>query len=382
MKVLYVCNNAFMRGNGVSSSARTAVKYLREAGIEAELLSSGSKDPSDEKPKFELKRLYFPIFQPVIDANGYCYAARDQKIIRQAVEWADIVHIEEAFPLEKSAIKWAEKLGKPVVGTFHLYTQSILAEIPLSSFGLSNRIMMTDWRNNFYNHCSHIQCPSLGVKRVLEKWNFTAKLHHIPNGIRIPQERVIASTPQMSPYLILNIGRFAKNKRQDTLLEAMKYSRHSSGIQLYFAGNGQMLGKCRKLAGRLVADGVLRYEPVFAFHNDPKELKALAEKAYLYVHCSDLEVEGLGCIEAVREGAVPVISTGELVATSDFALDERSLYPAKDPKALAERIDWWIEHPEERIEMGQKYADSARKYSIHNSVNALIEMYREALAGR
>ena len=93
-----------------------------------------------------------------------------------------------------------------------------------------------------------------------------------------------------------------------------------------------------------------------------------------------MEVEGLSCLEAIREGAVPLIATGHLAATSQFALDERSLFPEQDAKALAQKIDWWIEHPEERLRMGQVYADSARKYNIEGSIAEIIEMYRNALA--
>ena len=49
-------------------------------------------------------------------------------------------------------------------------------------------------------------------------------------------------------------------------------------------------------------------------------------------------------------------------ATSQFALDERSLFPGGDSDALAERIDWWIEHPEERREMELRYAEHATQH--------------------
>ena len=93
-----------------------------------------------------------------------------------------------------------------------------------------------------------------------------------------------------------------------------------------------------------------------------------------------MEVEGLGCLEAIKEGTVPIISQSELVGTTDFALDGRSLFPACDAKALADRIDWWIEHPREREIMGQEYADFSRKFDIGNSITSLIEMYQKALA--
>ena len=59
-------------------------------------------------------------------------------------------------------------------------------------------------------------------------------------------------------------------------------------------------------------------------------------------------------MEAFACGLVPVIADSPRSATPQFALDERSLFPAGDTDVLAERIDWWLEHPEERREMGRQ----------------------------
>lgn len=378
MKVLFVTNNINVPGNGICTSVNTTVQHLRERGIDARFLSGISKDKDVPQPDFPLKRLHFPIFQPIIDANGFSYARRDRRVIREAVEWADIIHITEPLFLQTDAIRMAEKMGKPVVGTFHLYTQNILDEIPLASWEWSNDLLMKSWIKAFFNRCSYVQCPTQAVRKLLEKYGCKSRLEVISNGTSIPVEPVKASMPSTGPYLILTTGRLCEVKSQMTLVEAMRYSRHSGEIQLFFAGNGVNRERLRKAGSRLVSEGILRYQPEIEFLT-PAGLETLNRKAYLYVHCSRMEVEGLGCLEAIREGAVPVISQGELVGTTDFALDSRSLFPAGDAKALAERIDWWIEHPRERERMGQEYADFSRKYDIEKSITSLIEMYRKAL---
>lgn len=378
MRILFVTNNINVPGNGICTSVNTTVRHLRERGVDARFLSGISKDPNAPQPDFPLQRLYFPIFQPIIDANGFSYAKRDRKVIRRAVEWADIIHITEPLFLQRDALRVAEKLGKPVVGTFHLYTQNILDEIPLASWKWSNDLLMKRWINSFFNRCSYVQCPTQAVKRLLERYGCRSNLEVISNGTTIAGEPVKAGVPDVSPYLILSTGRLCAVKSQMTLIEAMRHSRHSSEIQLYFAGNGVNRDKLLRAGNKLVSDGILKYPPVIAFRT-PSQLKELNGKAYLYVHCSKMEVEGLGCLEAIKEGAVPVISQGELVGTSDFALDARSLFPAGDARALADRIDWWIEHPQERVRMGQEYADFSRKFDIGESITSLIGMYEKAL---
>ena len=47
MKILFVVNNYYASGNGLSASARRTVKYLREAGEDV------------------------PVFDPLIQSHGY-----------------------------------------------------------------------------------------------------------------------------------------------------------------------------------------------------------------------------------------------------------------------------------------------------------------------
>ena len=55
-------------------------------------------------------------------------------------------------------------------------------------------------------------------------------------------------------------------------------------------------------------------------------------------------------------------------------------FPAGDTDALAERIDWWIEHPAERQEMERRYAEHAKQYSLAESIRRTEEMFRQAIA--
>lgn len=379
MKVLFVNNNISMKGNGVCTSALMTAKYLREAGVEVRFLAGLHKVPDGTTPDYPLKPLYFPVFEALIERNGFRFAHCQKKVIRQAVDWADIIHIMEPFWLQRAVIDYAEKVGKPVVGTFHLYTQNVMVEISNKFWGWPNSLYMKLWKKKYFDHCSHISCPTDKVRKLLESYSFKAKLHTISNGIVVPETPASANTPQTDPYLILSIGRYSWVKGQDTILEAMRHCRHSRQIQLFFAGKGSLLDTLKKKSQALVDEGVLGYMPEFQFIGH-HEIAQVSQKAYLYIHAAKLEVEGLGCIEAVREGAVPVIGEGDLVGTTEFAIDERSIFPCGDPKALGEKIDWWIEHPQERAEMSARYAAFARTFDVHDSIRKLIQMYNEALA--
>lgn len=380
MKVLVVCNNAYTKGNGLQTVIQTLIPKLREAAIDARLMSQSNPDKEGPQPEYPLKHFKFPIFDSLISSHSYGFAEIDDSVIEDAVQWADVIHIQEGFPLEAKVARTAARAGKPVVGTFHLYSQNILSNVMIKGKdNIINDIIMHIWKTRAYDYCHDIQCPTETVRRHLVDNGFKSHLRVISNGIEIPGNPIKATFPQTEPAILLCTGRFAHEKSQMTLIDAMKYSKYAGKIQLHFAGKGPLLESYRKATDGLMDKGIMQYETIYGFHSK-EELKELAAKSYLYIHCATVEVEGLSCLEAIREGTVPVIAEGYLAATSQFALDERSIFPEKNSKALAERIDWWIEHPLERMEMGQVYADSARRYDINESIAKIISMYRNALA--
>ena len=380
MKVLIVCNNAFSKGNGLHTVMQSLIPRLRNAGIDVRLMSTSNEDSQGPQPEYPLEHFKVPLFDSLISNHSYGFAKIDEKMIDEAVRWADIIHLQEGFPLESRVARTASKAGKSIVGTFHIYSQNILANALISDKdNFLNYILMYIWRTGTYDYCSDIHCPTETVRQHLLENGFKARMTVISNGIEIPETSIKAVIPQRDPIILLCIGRFAHEKSQMTLIEAMRFSRHAGNIQLHFAGKGPLLDKYVKASGQLLEEGILNHPSIFGFYSE-EQLKELARMAYLNIHCATVEVEGLSCLEAIREGAVPLIATGHLAATSQFALDERSLFPEQDAKALAQKIDWWIEHPEERLRMGQVYADSARKYNIEGSIAEIIEMYRNALA--
>lgn len=379
MKVLFVCNNAYNPGNGLSVSIHNTIRKLRERGVDACLMAVRNPDPAGHQPDFPLGHFKFPLFEPIIYANGFAYAKIDRKKIAEALRWADIVHVQEAMPLENVVVRMARRMGKPLTGTFHLYPQNVLANLGFPKRNFVNPFLLDNWRGLVFNHCSDLQCPTAVVHDYLTKNHFKARLHVIPNGIDIPEEPVKACAVDPSGTVdLLCVGRLSSEKSQSTLLQAMRYSRHAGRIRLVFAGTGPKERYCRRMADALLAEGVLKVPASFGFYTH-EELQDLARKSYLYIHCAWVEVEGLSCLEATREGLVPVIPDGDLIGTTVFALCPESRYPVCDSRALAERIDWWIEHPEERNRYAQRYADAARNYNIDRSADLLIGMFRTAL---
>ena len=378
MKVLIVSNNAYIKGNGVCTAIVALRSRLINQGIDVRILACENPDKQGPQPEYPQGHFVFPIFEPIIRKSGFRYSKIDKRSIREAITWADVVHLMEGFPIEAAAAKIAKELGKPCVGTFHTFTQNITANLGFTRSTFINKLVDKWWSSSVYNHCKCVQCPTQTVKEYLEANGYTSELRVITNGIDIEATPRVEGVPSTNPYRILCVGRLANEKDQITLIKAMRHSKYAKNIELIFAGNGPKADAIKRAAHKLFKDGIVKYKPTFGFYTH-EHLREIAASSWLYIHCAKIEVEGLSCLEMIHQGLVPVIAKGGLSATSQFALDEHSVFPVSDYKALAERIDWWIEHPVYHQKMSQVYAESTQRYSAEESTRNIIEMYESAL---
>jgi len=386
MKILFVVNNFFCEGNGLDESARRTVKALREAGQEVRVLSGKNlEDPNGEKPDYEMENFDFPLVQPMLSSFGYHFAKWKGPQIEEAVRWADVIHMEETFFLHRAAMKWALKLGKPLVGTYHVHPENIIFNtLGFRGGFLTCQLILRHWCHTFYRHYKYIQCPTENVRERLVRHHVKAHCFTLSNGV-IPDKCIRPLTPpenyldENRPLDLIYIGRTAVEKDQPTLYKAIRLSKYAKRIRLHIAGRGPKLEEYTRMANKLYEDGVVGYKPTIGYYNRD-QLRKLAANADLAVHCAYIEVEGMSITEAMQQAVVPVIATARYSGTSTYALDDRSKFPSKNAKALAERIDYWFDHPQERWEMGFKYAESMNNYDINTVVTKrLIEMYEAAI---
>lgn len=408
LKLLFVINNLYTRGNGLSASARRTITLLRERGHDVRVLSAGTAEQAQAcnftAPEFTLPTRRFPLADAIISAQGYAFAKPKRKVIKQAVAWADVVHLEEPFGLQARTAHAAKHAGKPVLATYHIHPENITATIHLDGLWPLNALLLTSWRRRIYALAQVVQCPSDSVHQRLQRWGLGDKLVTISNGVGLAPSKPAAGTKteccapdrrqteaKQTPgeaqpvdeqiYRLLVVGRFSREKDQATVLKAMRHSRYASQIQLVFAGRGPTEKSLRRAASRLVRDGVLKHAPSFNFF-DAAGLDTQAEQADLYIHAAFIEVEGLSCLEVLRHGVVPVIAHSPLTATSQFALDAHSRFKARDPKALARSIDYWLSDNDRRQTEAQKYLNIGAHYDINDCVSRLESVYRKLASGK
>jgi len=113
--------------------------------------------------------------------------------------------------------------------------------------------------------------------------------------------------------------------------------------------------------------------PILGFH-PREELIDIINYADLYVHPAEIEIEAISCLEAMSCGLVPVIADSRRSATRHFALSEKNLFKCNDAKDLAEKIDYWLDSPDEKERCRTQYIEYAKRFDFDYSMEQMESM--------
>lgn len=374
MKVLFVTEIYHSCKNGTSVSAQRYAYMLRKFGHEVRVLAVRSDNPNIQVD-YPLDEVQVYGFRDIIHVNGFAYAKPDPIVIQEAVQWAEIVHFYMPLTLTWKTIPIVEAMGKPATAAFHIQPENITSQFGLGKCRWLNRLIYTLFRKKVYDHFRRIHTPSVFMANQLKEQGYKAQLYPISNGICSACHYMKEPKPEAwrERFVITMVGRLSNEKRQDVLIRAVRHSRYSDRIQLVLAGQGPKQAAYERLGH------ALPNQPIFCYHSKT-ELIHLMAQTDLYVHTSDMESEAIACIEAIACGLVPVIAKSPQSAAWQFALDERSLFEPGNAHDLAQKIDYWIEHTDERQRMEKKYADSAKQYRLEDCVRQFENMLLEEIA--
>lgn len=175
--------------------------------------------------------------------------------------------------------------------------------------------------------------------------------------------------------LFVVVGELNRNKRPDDVIEALAWMHHSEAM-LVLVGEGPERARLEALAGRKGLRDRIRFT---GFVGD---VRLLVGGAIALVLPSKREGLSRSIMEALALEVPVVASTArgnrELVGT-----DAGFTIPVGDVRELASKMDWLVDHPIQRLEMGRRgRARMVERYELRNLVRLHEEMYAGMLAAR
>ena len=371
MNVTIICEVLGEPNNGTSVAAYNLINHLKAKGHNVKVVC-----PDEDKrgldgwyvlPKLKLGA---PI-DWLIAKNNVIPARFDKNVITEAIKDADVVHIMTPLFMARKCSKFVKKMGKPLTAGFHAQAENLTSHTGSMWSHLANHIVYRWYDDNLYRRADCIHYPTQFIRDLFEKER-RRKTNGvvISNGVNDCFKPIPSEKPEeyRDKFCVLFIGRFSKEKSHKTLVKAVAKSKYADRIQLFFAGKGEVEEKVRRYAAKR-----LKNKPVIDFYTR-EELVKVINFCDLYCHPAEVEIEAIACLEAIKCGLVPVIANSPKCATKAFALDGRSLFKVNDSRDLAAKIDYFIEHPEARAELRERYLNESENFDQNACMEQMEQM--------
>ena len=373
MIITVICDVLGKENNGTTIATMNLIRALSKRGHTVRIVCSDAKQ-AKTPGYYVVPRMNFGPLNGYVAKNGVTLSRPDKMVLEAAISGADRVHIMLPFALGCAAAKIASKQGIPLTAGFHCQAENFTGHIFLKDAAFANKITYRVFYHNLYRYCNLIHYPSQFICDAFE--NVVGNTPHrvISNGVNRMFQPKPAKKPDLlkDDFVILFTGRYSPEKSHDVLIDAVALSRHRDKIQLIFAGDGprreKMIRRAKKRGIRM---------PIMRFY-DREALIDVINYTDLYVHPAEIEIEAIACLEAISCGKVPLIADSPRSATRHFALSERNLFCCNDPRDLARRMDWWLEHPKERRACEKRYLGYAVQFDFESCMDRMEQMITEA----
>ena len=374
MNITIIADVYGVANNGTATGCRNLAMRLQERGHQVTILSTFEGENKTgikyvQLPKRKLLGLY-----KILEKNGVALAKPIDKKIVEAVANADVVHCLVGFKTSRSSIPILRQMHKPYTAGFHSQAENVTSHLHCMNSKLINGYIYRRFNRKFYKNVEFVHTPTQFIADILAEYKYSNRFCVITNGVNPAFKKIEVERPKKydGKFIIVNTGRYCKEKRTKVLIDAIKKSKYEDKIQLICLGQGPDEKKLKKRAKNLTN------KAEFGFWSFEDMLASL-NYGDLYVHPSDVEIECLSCLEAMVCGMPCIFSDAKTTATNTFAYDERCLFKHGDAEDLAKKIDYFIEHPNERKQIADYNLEYSKNFDQNKAIDKMENMWQQAI---
>jgi 1,2-diacylglycerol 3-alpha-glucosyltransferase len=364
--------------NGVVVSVVTFAGELRKLGHEVQIIAPAYPNFADAEPDVHRlpsimppTRVRYPLAIPY---TGYrlrgAFASRPP----------DIIHAQHPFTTGREARRWARRLGRPLVFTYHTLIREYAHYVPLPQPLV--RAAAVRVSRTFANSADHVIVPTGGVANLLRGYGVHKPIEVIPTGVDLSLVRGVERKPMRATLgipagapLIAYSGRIALEKSLDTLVKAFSLLiQRGLDAHLVLIGGGPWEDQCRRL---VVERGLAERVHITGYVPRETVLDWLAD-ADVYCFPSLTDTQGVAVLEAMAMGCPPVAArSGAVEDVIRHETDGLIVDPTAD--AFASAIAQLLGNDDLRRRLAGQARVRAEEFSADRMAQRLVRVYEKLL---
>jgi 1,2-diacylglycerol 3-alpha-glucosyltransferase len=293
----------------------------------------------------------------------------------------DIVHVHDGSLLSFRLLRKAEAAGIPLLATAHFLPRFIFQYVNLGS-KLETIADNIAWEISvrLLNPFDHVVFPTKTQQRLFQQNGLTVPSTVISNGVdtcryhpgETPETDLEGWTSLPEGQRILFVGRIAKDKDIEVLIQAMPDIWAEQRAHLLLVGRGNDRGRLEELAFDL---GVSHCVHFLGFVPE-SDLPALYRNVDVFAIASICEVQSIPTLQAAAT-ALPIVAVNE-GALPELTQQEQNgfLVEAGQPEAMGKAIVRVLQDKARAQRMGQMSLRIAQMHDEGETYRAHEHLYR------
>ncbi len=363
--------------SGVAISVDSFKAAQRELGHQVCVLAPSAGDYVDDErfvvryPALELPMQKYPLAAPIsATAEDFLELFKP-----------DVLHSHHPALLGRVAAQLSEENNLPLVFTYHTRYHDYshyAAPFPTERVGE----LITHWLGHYMSSCHLVVVPSESIKEIVsQRYGLEEGIKVVPTGVDLDRfgalnklnSRRQRAWPE-EEFVMVSVGRLAKEKNFDLLLEAVSRLEKKRPWRLVLVGDGDEREGLEQLAQELgIADRV-----EFPGRVDYAQMPEYLTAADLFCFASVTETQGLVTLEGMASG-LPVAAVRASGTSDAVESGQQGLLTEANPEALAEAIRRLMIEDEFRQACAGRARERAREFSPQQQAQRMIEVYHQAM---
>lgn len=393
MRIAFFTDTFLPQINGVATSIANVATELGRRGHQVLIITP---KPSAKGPVFRadnVEVLYLPSIPAAVYPDFRMSPLIGFPTLFQVIKDhnPDIIHFHTTLMASVDALLAAKMLGKPLVGTNHIYLThsnndylSFVSSNPHIRSYIASGILF--YSMLFYRACDACIAPSRLLIEELQKNGIQKKFLHLPNAMPTAKRKGISTWEKvaikkrlgLAERVVLHVGRLSREKCVDDVIKAFAIVRKSCmDVSLLIVGDGpdrQRLEACARELGvheHTVFTGSIPYAELLA--------SGLSDSADVFLTASPMESQGMVIVEAMACG-LPIVAV-EACAIPEMVGEAALLAAPHDTEGLARHVVALLESASLQEGMRRRSIERAAAFSPSILTDRLLQIYRSAMEG-